>query len=756
MNSPTLALGAFSSRTNHFALMVFLLLAGLLLLLPARTAHAATAAGTTISNQASATYTDATLASRTATSNTVVTVVQQVASLTLTADGAKTVVAGGQVSYPHTLTNTGNGTDTFALASANDGGFTMASVLFYADANGDGVADDAIPIGDTGSLAAGEVFKFVAVASTPGTAAAGSTNTLTVTATSNFDTSVSASNTDTTTVSGRAIVNVTKTMDAVTGPSPSGPYTITLSYGNAGAAAASDVTLLDALPSGMSYVAGSARWSATGATVLTDADNADDQGGIVYDFGVTQPNRVTAVIAAVPAGESGSLTFQVNVIAGLPAGATAATANTGQWSYNDGASEVATANTNTVQFTVVATNGVDLTANSAGSDALGSGPGPEVAGVVTNAANPGATTRFTLYVTNTGTAADSYDLQASTDSTFGALTLPEGWSVVFKDASGAAVTGSGTLDPGASKLVYADVTLPGDAAPGATDLYFRAISPTTGVSDVLHDVVTVNAVRSLTLAADQAGTVVAGGSVVYTHTLTNTGNVLEGDGLLSQSTITTTDSATGFTSIVYWDKNNDGALDAGDPVVTDLAQLVGGSNGASTAAGLEPGERATLFVKVGAPAAVPDGTVDATTLSVATSGLVNNVAAPGTVVVTDTTTASSLGQIALVKAQALDADCDGVADTAFGTGNITTGAIPGACLRYQITATNTGGSNVDAVVITDATPANTTYHGTVPAATTVGTVGAPVDGATGTVQANIGTLAPAQSAVVTFGVRIMP
>lgn len=41
-------------------------------------------AGTTIGNQAAATYTDASLTPRTATSNTVTTIVQQVAAFTLT------------------------------------------------------------------------------------------------------------------------------------------------------------------------------------------------------------------------------------------------------------------------------------------------------------------------------------------------------------------------------------------------------------------------------------------------------------------------------------------------------------------------------------------------------------------------------------------------------------------------------------------------------------------------------------------------
>src|SRR5258708_6628197 len=74
---------------------------------------AQTAAGTAIGNQASATYTDASSVSRTATSNVVTTIVQQVASLTLTANGAKTASPGSAVFYPHTLTNTGNVSDTF-------------------------------------------------------------------------------------------------------------------------------------------------------------------------------------------------------------------------------------------------------------------------------------------------------------------------------------------------------------------------------------------------------------------------------------------------------------------------------------------------------------------------------------------------------------------------------------------------------------------------------------------------------------------
>src|SRR5215468_9219408 len=97
-----------SARTSIFLFTCLLVAAALL---APSSMSAQTAAGTAIGNQASATYTDSSSVSRTATSNVVTTIVQQVASLTLTANGAKTASPGSPVFYPHTLVNTGNGSD---------------------------------------------------------------------------------------------------------------------------------------------------------------------------------------------------------------------------------------------------------------------------------------------------------------------------------------------------------------------------------------------------------------------------------------------------------------------------------------------------------------------------------------------------------------------------------------------------------------------------------------------------------------------
>jgi len=96
----------------------------------ASVAAAAPPAGTPIGNQASATYLDATATSRTVTSNLVTTIVQQVASFTLTADGAQNAAPGGQAVFPHILTNNGNGSDSFPLALVNLFVTAIAVVVF--------------------------------------------------------------------------------------------------------------------------------------------------------------------------------------------------------------------------------------------------------------------------------------------------------------------------------------------------------------------------------------------------------------------------------------------------------------------------------------------------------------------------------------------------------------------------------------------------------------------------------------------------
>lgn len=919
-----------------------LVVAGVMFALGSNQASAAPLAGTTIGNQAAASYTDASSIPRNVTSNTVNTVVQQVASFTLTASQTKTSAPSSPISFSHTITNTGNGPDSFNLAVTNNVGdnFDLSGLAVYADTNCDGVAEGVIT--SVGPLAAFTGAACVVVQGTVPAVLAGNQALITLTGTSVFNNTVTQSNTDTVNVTGNAVVNITgKAISAPSGNPGTGPYTYTITFTNTGAATAQNVIIGDVVPAGMTYAAGSGRWSGTGATVLTDANNADNQSGIIYDYNVTTAGAVTAVIASLAPNTTQTLTFQVNVPISTPPGVIN---NTARLCYTDNttggvqvpltcsAANVTTTGSvsNTVPFTVnqlasvVANNHNNSTANGApdntvtvasaaqgatvsfdnyiwnlgnGADSftitvspgapafpagttfqlfqqdgvtplvgnttpsipasntgtcspanattngfvqdgvgrcgyrvvlratlpgaatggpfnviktatsvfnntvsdpvtdsltaitsstvdlrngaantLGTGIGPEASPVTTNTVNPGSSTTFVLKVNNTVGPADTYNLAASTDNTFATTVLPAGWTVTFRadggvgdcTTTGAVISNTGVVNSGANVTVCATIAVPANAAAAAapgTSIFFRALSPSTGVLDRKHDAVIVNTVRNITFTANNSGQVFPGGSVVYTHTITNNGNVVEGAaaapaagsvglaGVMSGATAS-------WAFAVYWDKNNDGVLDAGDPAITDLSVLTGGTGGASTAAGLDPGESARLFVRVTAPAGAAIGDTNVVTLTATTTGTINTVAAPPAVAVTDTTQVIS-GQVRLTKTQALDANCDGVPDGPFVQTPITTGAIPGACIRYSILIENQGTATVTTLIVSDATPANTTYHtggGTAPAAVTGAgnSVTAPANGATGTIQATIPTLVAGASQTLTFGVRIDP
>ena len=875
-------LGSVVRRKVH-AIVAIVGLAGVALHLAQA---AAPLAGTNIGNQASATYTDATNTTRTATSNVAITVVQQVSSFTLTTDGqAKFAAAGTQVAYPHTIVNTGNGADDFTLSAANTGGaFTHTSIGIYADANGDGVPDNNTAITTTGNLAAGATFRFVVTAIVPGSAAAADTGIITVTAagTATGTPAAAQTNADTTTVTNNAVIAVTKSIDVNQGAAGSGPYTYTLTYTNTGNANAVNLTLTDTVPTGMTYVAGSARWSVTGATPLTDA-TADTQGSApdTIDYSYNGGSKtLTAIIARVIPGETRTLTFQANVAGSQGAGIIA---NTGAYTYDPGTgTPIGPYSTNTVDFTVtqagsvsitgdtvpsaaqgttvvftntvtntgngsdsfditvtntsfpagtsfaffksdgntplVGTNGnttpdtgtltagatydvkvkatlpagssgvnvnytasitatsklnpagggvasandilttvttstVDVTNTSALPGAPGAGAGPEGAAVVTNSTNPNTTTRFTLYVNNTSSVADSYDLAASTVAGFGSLTLPAGWTATFRDSSNAVVSNTGAMAAGANKLIYVDITIPSGQAPATTEIYFRALSPTTGATDRIHDAVTVNQIRNIAITPNNAGQVFASSTAVYGHIITNNGNAIEGDGVASAITLATSDSLAGWSSVVYYDANGNGVVDSGESVVTNMTFS---SNGG---AGLAAGESVRLIVKVTAPAGAPVGATDVATLTVTTSAGTYSVAAPAVVTSTDTSTVIA-GYLTMLKEQALDANLDGNPDAGYSTANLTTGALPGKGIRYRITVTNTGTAAATNVVVYDATPAFTHYTTTGAAAVTGGSAPnvttAPANNATGSLEFAVGTRNPGESAVVTFGVIIDP
>jgi len=846
---------------------------------------AAPLAGTQIGNQASATYTDANGVPQTATSNLVVTTVLPVYGVDVEQALTQTAVPASTASFPVSVENLGNDDDSFTLAVSDPAGgaFACTSVAIYADADANGAPDNFTNLSGTnvGPIGPGLVATFVATCQVPGTATAGNQNSILVTATSVADPGESDSVTDTVTVTNNAVVTLIKSMSASGGAPGSGPYTVTLTYTNNGNATANAVTLSDALDPDFAYVAGSGRWSVTGATVLTDANAADAQGTapnqIVYDFAVTAADTVTAVISQVLPGQSGTLTFEVTVDATAVPGVLPNTATVDYDDDGNGGTPPINGTSNTTFFTVSPTAGVSivgpapianatpgstvvftnvltndgdstdtfdirlqnstfppgtgfflyrddgvtplvngggdptlpdtppvapgasydvvlrvvlppgvtgggpysvekaavsvldpgvesvppatdtLTTISAGTVDVtnptgGAGQGPEGAPVETQSADPGDTVSFSLTITNTSAVADNYDLAASDDSTdTGApgldnLTLPAGWTVVFRNG-GSTITNTGPIAAGGSLAITVDITVPLGAAavptPGQS-LFFQALSPVTSSFDVKHDAVIVNTVRNVVISPDNTGQVFPGGSVVYAHTLTNNGSVTEPAGSI---TLSTAESSGLWGSQVFRDVNGDGVLDGGDTPITLPADVPL----------LAPGASLAILVRVNAPPGAAVGSINTTTVTATPSAVVNGTAPSAPDSAVDTTSVVS-GNLTLQKEQAPDAACDGTADAAYGAGALS--ALPGTCILYRITASNAGTTDITALVISDATPTETTQS-TLATVTPggAGTVSEPGLGGTGTIQVDVGAvgpLTPGSTVVVGFGVQIEP
>ena len=416
----------------------------LVMLLPpviARAAITAPPAGTQIGNQASATYTDSSGVQRQVTSNAVLTTVQQVAALLLQQTQTKPGSVGAQAVFPHTLTNIGNGTDTFALAYSQiaTDNFDLLNAQIYPDANGSGLPSSLTPISTTGPLVSGGVFHFVIVGTVPGTATPGQYAQLSVTAQSAYTTSLVQTNLDTVQVSNQGVIGVTKSQLVASG-APITTNTYTLTYINTGNNIATNVTLTDAIPTGMAYVTNSARWSVSGAGTALSDNGSGNPSGIGYTFGA---GTVSATISNVGIGITGYVTFQVAVTNTTPG---VINNQAGFYYYDGGGGFQTNLTSNILGFNVTQVAGVLMISP------------PFLSNVV-----QGATVLFTNRVVNTGTGPDTFEI------TYNANTYPSGTSFqLFQsdantpllDSDNNGVPDTGVLAVGATNNIILKVTLP--------------------------------------------------------------------------------------------------------------------------------------------------------------------------------------------------------------------------------------------------------------------------------------------------------
>ena len=383
----------------------------------------------------------------------------------------------------------------------------------------------------------------------------------------------------------------------------------------------------------------------------------------------------------------------------------------------------------TTRDTITAIVGVlvDLTNTSGGNGIAGNtstgdvGTGPSPQPTSTNSTAAGTGTLFQLFVKNNDTAGNTYSLAASQTTSFPG-SLPAGWTVKFVALGGTcaaaspAITSVAVTANGGETQVAACVTPPASQVPvTAQFIYFQVrstLATSTGAIalDTKTDAVTVTiaATYSATLTPNNNGQVAPGGSVVYAHTLTNTGAQSCVGPYTVAATLPAADVSAGWTTALYIDVNGDGMIDGGDTLIT------GSIAGPLAASGTQK-----LLVKVFAPGGAVSGATDTATVTVT---FPTGAGSCGTPSATDLSTVVT-GQIRLDKMQALDTGCTGTVVPTAATPLV---AKPGQCIVYKIVATNQGAAPVTNMSINDAVPAYTSLAATQPPTKCISTNTTPV------------------------------
>jgi len=280
-----------------------------------------TAAGTDIVNTATVNFTVGGVAQTPVNSNTTTFEVDRKVDLTVTNGVATTTTPGAtNQTVIYTVTNTGNGTDSFTFAPTNQAGdnFDVTNLRVYRD-NGatpnvfDGT-DTLIPAATPVSFTADQSIVFFIVSDIPLTPTNGQNSVVRLTATTTSTATVGADNPAVVDVvfadagnNGTEFANnqyniqaatlaVVKSAGIISDPVngtganrkaiPGAIIEYTIVVTNSGTVNAAAVTLNDAIPANTTYVANSMTLNAAALTDAADADAGTTTGAPVTSIGV--------------------------------------------------------------------------------------------------------------------------------------------------------------------------------------------------------------------------------------------------------------------------------------------------------------------------------------------------------------------------------------------------------------------------------------------------------------------------------------
>ena len=425
----------------------------------------------------------------------------------------------------------------------------------------------------------------------------------------------------------------------------------------------------------------------------TNGDGAIDTGPLAPGDSV---NVVVAAVLPSSASLGGPYTATVTAASALdPSGAPAS-------------------DTVTETLTTIVANIVDI-ANSNPAPGLNDGgtANADTAPAVINSlsAVPGQTVIFTLYAANEGSFQDDYELSAWADVT-GSVALPDDIQVEFTLPAGETVTHTGPLDSGEVFSYYAKVTSSESRSTGAVTLFFMVKSPVTLARDIKADQLVVATDESIALSPNQRAPIYPGSVVHYIHLLQNTGNTQENVTVYveSQSHLRNEleyPTAVTGSEVAAWTKTEN--LSIGDSVVIydssaaswiSVALVDDGSG--SLAIPMDPGDHTNIRVRVQATLNEVEFTRDLLALRA------DVAVGSATASVLDITTVNGT-QLTITKTGAVDNNCDGTPDTAFGTGTLE--ALPGECVIWKLEVVNLGEEAICQVEVHDGAMAFTTLDG---------------------------------------------
>jgi len=196
--------------------------------------------------------------------------VNTAAAVTIVPDLNGTGTAGGTIRYTHTVTNTGNVTDTFILSHVSSNGWSYA----YFDLLNNPIASVTLDPGNSEDI--------VVQLSIPGGVPVGTVETGTITVTGNGTGATDSAVDVTTIVAGNLVL--TKSVNPVGNQVPGTELTYRTDYANVGLSDLTTIVIYDAIPAWTQYRVGSATTGTLAPGIIGITIEFSDDGGATWAY----------------------------------------------------------------------------------------------------------------------------------------------------------------------------------------------------------------------------------------------------------------------------------------------------------------------------------------------------------------------------------------------------------------------------------------------------------------------------------------